>query len=210
MRDPIARPAALLFDMDGTITEPMLDFPEIKAEMGIGDRPILEAMEQMTREQRAAAEAVLRRHEKRAAEQSKLNPGCTGLLGWAREHRLKTALITRNSRASVKGVLQRHKLTFDALVTREDCRFKPHPEPLQLACSKLGVREDACWMVGDGKFDIECGNAAGVTTVWVSHGRERFFEAQPSLVVKDLWELLDLLRRSVSKEHGRDAHATKG
>jgi hypothetical protein len=30
------RPAALLFDMDGTITEPMLDFPKIKAEWALG------------------------------------------------------------------------------------------------------------------------------------------------------------------------------
>ena len=37
-------PRAVLFDMDGTLTEPMLDFPRSKAEMGIGQRPILEAL----------------------------------------------------------------------------------------------------------------------------------------------------------------------
>ncbi len=38
---------AFLFDMDGTLTEPLLDFPRIKAEMGIGNRPILEALAEM-------------------------------------------------------------------------------------------------------------------------------------------------------------------
>ena len=37
-------PRALLFDMDGTLTEPVIDFAALKAEMGIGRRPILEAM----------------------------------------------------------------------------------------------------------------------------------------------------------------------
>ena len=33
-------PAAILFDLDGTLTEPLLDFPRIHREMGIGDRGI--------------------------------------------------------------------------------------------------------------------------------------------------------------------------
>src|SRR6476660_3207252 len=70
---PLILPRAILFDMDGTLTEPMLDFPRIKAEMGIGDRPILEALAEMDGERRAAAEAVLHRHEELAAAESKLN-----------------------------------------------------------------------------------------------------------------------------------------
>src|SRR6266508_4380578 len=93
----VKRPAALLLDMDGTITEPMLDFPLIKAEMGIGDRPILEALAELNGAEREAAEEVLLRHEAQAAAESKLNPGCAELLDWAREHGVRTALITRNS-----------------------------------------------------------------------------------------------------------------
>src|SRR5215212_7918118 len=99
--EPLHPPAALLFDMDGTLTEPMLDFPKIKAEMGIGERPILEAMAEMTEAQRRAAEAVLLGHEERAAVGSTLNPGCMEVMRWVREHQMPTALITRNSRASV-------------------------------------------------------------------------------------------------------------
>jgi len=50
-------PRAVLFDMDGTLTRPMLDFPRIKAEMGIGTRPILEALAEMDEAARRAAEA---------------------------------------------------------------------------------------------------------------------------------------------------------
>src|SRR3954469_17401145 len=113
-------PAAVLFDMDGTLTEPMLDFPRIKAEMGIGGRPILEAMAEMNPADLLRAQAVLERHEEEAARLSTLNPGCREVLGWLRRRGVGAALITRNSRRSVETVLLRHGLTIDMLVARED------------------------------------------------------------------------------------------
>jgi HAD superfamily hydrolase (TIGR01509 family) len=189
----IHRPRAILFDMDGTITEPMLDFPRIKAAMGIGRRPILEALAEMDCDARAAAEAILHEHEEQAAGASQLNAGCACLIEWVRSARLRTALITRNSRRSVKSVLAKHGLSFEVLITREDGKFKPHPEPLHVACQRLGVRVDEAWMVGDGVYDVAAGNAAGVRTVWVSHGRQREFEPVPWRTVNDLSELLTFL-----------------
>ena len=46
-------PRAILFDMDGTLTEPMLDFPRIRADMGIAQGPILESLAQMDEPRRA-------------------------------------------------------------------------------------------------------------------------------------------------------------
>src|SRR5438874_2057241 len=106
-------PQALLFDMDGTLTKPVLDFPRIKEEMGIGDRPILEGLAELMGKDRKRAEAVLHAHERRAAAECELNSGCRELLDWVKERGIKTALITRNSRASVTAVLTRHALAFD-------------------------------------------------------------------------------------------------
>jgi len=193
---PYAFPRAILFDMDGTLTEPMLDFPRIKAEMGIGNRPILEALAEMTPAERARADAVLLRHEDHAAANSVLNPGCRELLDYLQQTASATALITRNSRRSVEVVLERHRLRFDAIVAREDGPFKPSPVPLQLACYQLSVRGHEAWMVGDGQYDIEAARAAGVPSLWVSHGRVRHFEATPWREVRDLWEFLAVLRAS--------------
>ena len=50
-------------------------------------------------------------------------------------------------------------------------------------------------MVGDGRYDVEAGLAAGIRTVWVSLGRSpRPFAAEPWRTVADLPELTDLLR----------------
>jgi HAD superfamily hydrolase (TIGR01549 family) len=190
---PIILPAAVLFDMDGTLTEPMLDFPKIKTEMGIGDRPILEALDELSGRRRIEAEAILLRHEEHAAQNSTLNAGCRELLDWLKTNQISVALITRNSRASVEAVLARHGLSLDVLITREDPPFKPNPHPLQLACKKLDVPESNVWMVGDGKYDVEAGLAANIKTVWLSHGQPRPFEAHPWLAVQDLFELHRLL-----------------
>jgi HAD superfamily hydrolase (TIGR01509 family) len=185
----------VLFDMDGTLTEPMLDFPRIKAEMGIGQRPILEALAELSGPQRAAAEAVLHRHEEQAAAGSKLNSGCRELLDWLAQRNVSVALITRNSVRSVEAFVERHGLVIDLRITRECARPKPDPEALHLACERLGVSERDAWMVGDGQYDVEAGNAAGIRTVWVSHGRDpRPFAAEPWRSVRDLHELTQLLR----------------
>jgi HAD superfamily hydrolase (TIGR01509 family) len=194
------RPSALLFDMDGTITQPMLDFPRIKAEMGIGPGPILEALAELDPAQREQATAVLHRHEEIAAAQSSLNSGCVELLQWIAEQRLPYALITRNSRRSVEVVLARHRLAIEVVITRDDGVFKPDPAPLRLACERLHADPNHAWMIGDGQHDIDAGIAAGMKTVWVSHNRPRSFPAEPWRIVAGLSDLLNVLRDFVSDQ----------
>jgi HAD superfamily hydrolase (TIGR01509 family) len=190
----ITLPRALIFDMDGTLTEPLLDFPKIKADLGIGERPILEALAEMSPEERAVAEEILHRHEDRAARDSTLNTGCEELLTWVREQKLAISIATRNSTRCAAIVLERHGIEVDALVTRDDGLFKPHPAPLLLACERMNVSPDHAWMIGDGQYDVEAGNAAGIRTIWLSHGRQTHFDAMPWKTVKDLPELHQLLR----------------
>lgn len=196
VESPLILPRAMLFDMDGTLTEPMLDFPRIKSEMGIGPGPILEALAELDAARRREAEAVLIRHEEIAARESKLNPGCRELLQWLQGRRIATALITRNSRQSAATVLQRHQLAIDVLITREVGAFKPSPLPLRLACERLGGSDGRAWMVGDGQYDVEAGNAAGIRTVWISHGKSRPFTAEPCLTLRDLQELWSALKNA--------------
>ena len=199
---PARLPRALLFDMDGTLTEPALDFPAIKAAMGIPvTRPILEALAEMSPRDRAAAETILHEYEDRAAAASTLNPGCDRLIEWIGKGKFKTALITRNSRKSVACVLERHGLSFDLLITREcaNGKYKPDPTPLLMACEQLGVTPDDAWMIGDSLHDVNAGVAARIRTVWVSHGQPRTFANEPWRTVRDLGELLELLQRAAGE-----------
>jgi len=187
-------PKAILFDMDGTLTQDLIDFEVIRADMGIGPNPILETIDKMSGEEREQAELKLLKWEQKYAEESMLNEGCLDLLDWLSARNIKSALITRNTRQSVQTVLEKHGLSFEVQITREDGRFKPHPEPLWLACDRLGVSPADTWMVGDWRYDIEAGAAAGIKSVWLSHGRSpRPFEAEPWRTVRDLCELKQVL-----------------
>lgn len=177
--------------MDGTLTEPLLDFAQIRSDMGIAaGLPILEALEQMNPAEREVANEVLCRHERAAAEQSTLNPGCRELLDFLAQHRLPTALITRNSLACTRIVLAAHGLSFDTLITREDPPYKPSPDPLWLALSRLGVsNRAAAVMVGDGEHDIAAAHAAGIASIWISHGVPRRFDIKPTYEFESLTQL---------------------
>jgi HAD superfamily hydrolase (TIGR01509 family) len=190
---PLIRPSAILFDMDGTLTVPLLDFDAIRRDMGIGSAPILESLKRMPTDERAAAQAVLDRHEDQAAAGSTLNPGCRELLAWVDAQGILSAVVTRNTRRSLRTVFDRHALHIDVCITRDDGKYKPDPAPLYLACDRLGVSIDQTWMVGDGSHDIEAGVAAGMKTVWVSHGAKRPFDSEPWRSVNDLPELQQLL-----------------
>jgi HAD superfamily hydrolase (TIGR01509 family) len=195
MQMTVALPKALLFDMDGTVTRPMLDFDAIRAEIGITTGAILEAMAAMSPADRAAAQAILDRHEHHAAERSTLNNGWDRLAGFIVRHNVSTALITRNSRQSVKTVCGLHGLCFGILIAREDAPPKPDPTALLLACERLGITVDQAWMVGDSIYDVRAGLAAGMKTVWVSNHLAKDFQAEPWQTVTTLNELVDLLER---------------
>lgn len=188
-------PKAILFDMDGTLTQDTMNLDLLRADLKLPlGCAILEAIAKMPDEQRTSAETILHDFELQAARESELNHGCLDLLDGLTARGIRTALITRNTRRSVETVLKKHGLSFQVQITREDGIFKPHPEPLWVACKRLGVSPDQTWMVGDWKYDIEAANAAGIKSVWLSHGREiRPFAAVPWRTVRDLCDLAQLL-----------------
>jgi HAD superfamily hydrolase (TIGR01509 family) len=192
--EPLKCPRAVLFDMDGTLTQPLLEFPKIKAELGIGSGPILESIAQMEISQRQMAQTILMRHERLAAEHSTLNPGCMETLHWLQSNKISIAMITRNSQECASIILQKHRLAFEVVITREDGPFKPNPFGLAYACNRLAVGPGEAWMVGDGQYDIEAAAAAKVPSIWLSHGKDRYFLALPSKTIVDLHELLTLLK----------------
>jgi N-acetyl-D-muramate 6-phosphate phosphatase len=60
-----------------------------------------------------------------------------------------------------------------AVVSGDTTPFaKPHPEPLLEACRQADVDPSDCWYLGDDKRDIDAGRAAGMTTMAVTWGYE--------------------------------------
>jgi len=156
----------VIFDLDGTLLEPALDFHAIRAEIGLPPVvPILETMLALEPDARRRAYAILDRHEAEAAARSALMPGAKELLAALRQRGLKLAVLTRNSRVSVDAACQRHGLEFDAISTRETHRPKPDPDGVRDLMRAFGVGAGETVVVGDYRFDIEAGRGASVRTI---------------------------------------------
>ena len=184
------RPDAVIFDLDGTITRPVLDFDAIRTELGLPPGPILETRAGLGPDDQRRIDAVLARHEQDAATDSLLHDGARELLDALAAAGVPPAVLTRNSRRSVVAVCERHGLWFAAVRTREDGAIKPSPEPVQALCRELGVRAANCWMIGDYLFDIQSGAAAGTrTALMIGEGPEPDYAHLADLVVRSLTEL---------------------
>ena len=185
---------AIIFDLDGTLTVPVLDFDAIRAELGLTGEPILEAMARMDDKRRAQAEAILEDHERRAAYGSILQQGAAETLAELRRRGYRLAILTRNARRWVQVVLEKHGLVVDALRCRDDGAIKPSTEPVKALCDGLGCRTAESWMVGDHLFDIRSGREAGCTTVLMLGDRPApDYAGQADHVIRRLCQLLDLL-----------------
>jgi HAD superfamily hydrolase (TIGR01549 family) len=154
-----------------------LDFPAIKRDIwGDTDGYILERMATLSGEALARAEAILERHETAAAMEAAPIDGVLPFLAWMEARGLRRGLVTRNSRKSVEIVLERLGLRFDAVVTREDAPPKPAPDPVLLACRRIGLQPSQTLFVGDFEFDMLAGRRAGTGTVLLRGATQRSSE----------------------------------
>lgn len=111
----------------------------------------------------------------------------------------KLGIVTTKIRDTV---LMGLKLTglepfFEVIVTLDDVQNeKPHPEPVQLALSKLGSDPHEAVMVGDNYHDILSGQAAGTKTAgvaWTIKGEEALLKHRPDFMLKKMSDLLAIV-----------------
>lgn len=156
----------IVFDLDGTLVDSRLDFALMRAEMGLPDnQPILEALEQLAATEAERCHVILHRHELAGAERATLLPGAAELLAALAHRRIHTAIATRNSRPITAATLAKVGVTMELVLTRDEGPVKPDPWPVRRACQHWDLLPEQVLVVGDFRFDIECGRAAGCRTV---------------------------------------------
>ncbi|HEX3904282.1 MAG TPA: HAD family hydrolase [Polyangia bacterium] len=192
-----ASPRAVIFDLDGTLADSLLDFDAIRAEIGLSPGlPILEQLADATPAERARAEEIMRRHELTAVAGATPTDGCADLLGHLAALEIPIGILTRNVREVVETFAGMFGFHFQAVYTREDGPHKPAPDGVLALCAQLGTRPDETLTVGDYKFDVIAGRRAGCRTVLLRAEplppEEHADWGAPDLVVASLRELLPL------------------
>ena len=188
---------AVIFDLDGTITQPYFDFDAIRKEMGLDKNsgPILESMQKMTPQQRQRAEQILRHHEGRAVIESKLNPGARQTLSALRRAGVGIGILTRNRRSNAEAIAVKHKLKFDAIVDRDDGPVKPDAFGVLRLCEQFGVKPEQTLVVGDYLFDLLSAKAAGAAAVLLAnHERADEFARHADFTIQNIRQVLQIVR----------------
>ena len=189
---------AVIFDLDGTITQPYFDFDAIREEIGLArdGGPVLEAMERMSAAERQRAERILHGHEERAVAASKLNRGAKDTICALRDRGIRVGVLTRNKKCNAEAVARRHGLDFDAVVGREDGPVKPDAFGVRHLCRHFGVDPSETLLVGDYLFDLLCARSAGAIAVWITGCHPTSdFAVHADFRIKQLSEILPIIDR---------------
>ncbi|WP_312237676.1 HAD family hydrolase [Stenotrophomonas sp.] len=170
---PLSAMRHWVFDMDGTLTVAVHDFQQIKRALAIPlEEDILAHLAALPTEQADAKHAWLLAHERDLAEGARAAPGAVALVRALHAAGCRLGILTRNARELAQVTLQAIGLAdvFDEadIVGRDEATPKPSPAGLQYFVQRWQIDPQQVVMVGDHRFDLECGRAAGTRTLLVN------------------------------------------
>ena len=158
-----------VFDLDGTLTLAQHDFPAIRRELGVpADADILTYMATLPADDYTAMKAQLDAIELRLAADVQPAPGAVELVRQLRDQGRRLGILTRNlqvvarSTLSCLGILD--CFAAEDVLGREDAAPKPSPNGIHQLLDRWQLSPDEVVMVGDFRFDLEAGRAAGSRT----------------------------------------------
>jgi len=205
---PASLPAAVLWDMDGTIvdTEPywMRAETELMAEFGgvwthedgmslIGSGLWNSAAILQARGVDLTADAIVARLTDRVQQQLAEHgipwrPGSRELLRQLKAAGVPTALVTMSVERMARQIIDLIDFAaFDVVVAGDMVEnSKPHPDPYLVAAKQLGVDPATCIAIEDSVPGVESAVAAGTITIAVPHQIDL-----PKSVLYTRWPTLD-------------------
>ena len=186
-----------VFDMDGTLTVSVHDFPEIKRALGIPqDDDILHHLAALPAAEAAAKHAWLLEHERDLAIAAVAAPGAVALVRALHRRGCRLGILTRNAHELALLTLTAIGLDdcFAAqdVIGRDEAAPKPSPEGLLKLAAHWGVSPAELVMVGDYRFDLDCARAAGALAVLVNLADNPWPELT-DVYARDCAQLLALL-----------------
>jgi phosphoglycolate phosphatase len=216
-------PAAVVFDLDGTLVDSRGDIvaalnhalqgtnrqplPAIAIVGLIGDgaRALCARAAQLPEASPDVdnlVERFIAYYEEHPVDLSRWAPGAVQALeDLAEIAELRLAICTNKPRTTTEAVLGALgvRTRFAAIYGGGDGpERKPAPGPLLAVVERLGVAPNDVIMVGDGPQDIECARRAGARSVAVAAGftpRSQLLAAKPDVMIDTLADLTGVIRR---------------
>ncbi|KAG5531076.1 hypothetical protein RHGRI_025887 [Rhododendron griersonianum] len=171
---PKSRLRGVVFDMDGTLTVPVIDFQAmyravlgeeeylaLKSRKPFTGIDILHHIENWSPDKQRRAYEIIADFEQQGLDRLQIMPGASKLCGFLDSRNIRRGLITRNVKAAVDLFHLRFGITFAPALSREFRPYKPDPAPLLHICSTWDVLPNEVMMIGDSlKDDIKASGLA--------------------------------------------------
>jgi len=113
---------------------------------------------------------------------------------------LRKGIVTSRTELSLREKLGTFIEEFEVVITPEySTKHKPDPEPLLVACKKMGVDPKEVVYVGDMMVDYMMSKQAGADFIgFVFNGstREEFERAGVNKIIESHWDLEKIVNRS--------------
>ncbi len=217
-------PAAVLFDLDGTLADtapdlagavnllriskglPPAPYEMLRPVASAGARGLIGVAFNVTPAEAdydALRDAFLANYEAQIALHTTLFDGVEELLGRLQEQGIQWGIVTNKPARFTDLLLPKIRLGHAACSISGDttAHAKPHPEPLFEAARRLGLFPHQCWYVGDDLRDIEAGKAAGMTTIaaaWGYCGNTEPLSWQADMIMQTPNDLIRLLQQQIT------------
>ena len=192
MHNPIIKQLkGIIFDLDGTLANTHLDFPQMCIDAGVpvGTR-LLEHCASLTDKSRSAEIlSIVEQHEIDGASRAEWILDAEQILSQLKDLKIPMAIVTRNMRVAAKYTIQKLSIPIDFVITRQDCQPKPDPEGLLMVARHWDISPENLVYVGDYKFDIEAAKNAGMMAILLANHRNQAFHSIADKVIHNFKEL---------------------
>lgn len=186
-----------IFDLDGTLTVPVHDFPAMRIELGLTEEQgTLEGIQGLPAARREAVMAKLDQIGWEYATQATPQPGALDFLQLLQRLGCRMGVVTRNNDANLHESLRRCGMddffAADCRYSRDQPPAKPSPEPLRRLLQQWQAEPSDGVMVGDAIYDLQAGRAAGVATLYLDSYAHGSLGDLADLHVQNWQQVLDL------------------
>lgn len=203
---------AIIFDFDGTLANTLpicyvafqdvfkefdnkvLSSDDIRAMFGPSETGIIrENLKNSNKEN--AIELYYKKYLEHHEQLVKPNSEITEMVGYLKEKRIKTGIVTGKARRSLDISLKALHMDnlFEIIITGDDVIHpKPHPKGVVKALSLLEVGRNDSMFIGDSDADIEAGLKANITTAgvqWLPDYQPSKFSVKPNYVFESVTDL---------------------
>ncbi|MBL7114354.1 MAG: HAD family hydrolase [Kiritimatiellae bacterium] len=183
----------IIFDMDGTLTVPTLDFTAMRNDIGLGSGDVVKEIAALPPDRQKEAWRIVERHEAKARQNMHLQPGTTTLLANCRSAGIRLGIVTRNTPEGVHTFCETFDLQFDCILTRAFPFMKPHPAPILHILEDWNLAGKDTLMIGDYVHDINCGREAGTDTCFYQNAGYPDYGKTADFTVHSMQELSTII-----------------